>query len=151
MPELEALAGIAPARSATAPDARSDEAILCPESSSQIRWSPGERLHHLFEDRCDRLAELGKIDHPAIQYATASFTYDDLDRRANRLARYLLAQGVQSGDIVGLLFDKSIHCYVALLAVLKINAGYVPLDPSFPPERVRYIVRDAASRLTVAA
>lgn len=146
MSELEALVGIAPVRSATAPDARPDKAILCPESSSPARWCPGERLHHLFEGRCDQLARLGKVEHPAIQYATTTFTYDQLDRRANRLARYLLAEGVQSGDIVGLLFDKSIHCYVALLAVLKINAAYVPLDPGFPPERVDYIVDDAAVR-----
>lgn len=67
MPELEALAGIAPARSATAPDAGTDQAILCPDGSGSIRWAPGERLQHLFEDRCDRLAELKQVEHPAVQ------------------------------------------------------------------------------------
>ena len=146
MLELETLVRNVPARSVTAPEPRPAEAILCPDPGSSVRWSPGERLHHLFEDRCDQLAKLGRIQHPAIEYATATFTYDELDRRANRLARYLLGEGVRSGDIVGLLFDKSIHCYVALLAVLKINAAYVPLDPGFPPERVGYIADDAGVR-----
>jgi non-ribosomal peptide synthetase-like protein len=145
MPALEAL-GIVRARAAPVSHDRSAKAILCPESSSLIRWSPGERLHHLFEDRCDELARLGKAQHAAIQYPDATFTYDELDRRANRLARYLLAEGLQSDDIVGLLFDKSIHCYVSLLAVLKINVAYVPLDPGFPPVRVGYIVGDAGAR-----
>ena len=73
----------------------------------------------------------------------AIFTYQDLDRRANQVARHLIDRGIQSGDRVGLLFDKSFETYVAMLAVMKINAAYVPLDAAFPVERMRFIIGDA--------
>ena len=70
-------------------------------------------------------------------------SYRDLNRRANQFARHLIAQGIKSGDRVGLLFDKSPETYVAMLAVMKANAAYVPLDAAFPVERLRFIIDDA--------
>ncbi len=70
-------------------------------------------------------------------------THDQLDARANQLARHLLARGARAGDRIGLLFDHAVHSYVGMLAVLKINAAYVPLDVGFPPDRLSYIVGDA--------
>lgn len=107
------------------------------------RWREGERLHQLFEDRCDRLAEQGLADHLAVDAEDAVLTYGELDRRANQLARYLLASGARPGDRIALLFDQPSHAYTAMLAVLKIRAAYVPLDPGFPPDRLKYIVEDA--------
>ena len=71
-------------------------------------------------------------DHLAVITEDISLTFRELDDRANQAARYLLDQGLKPGDRIGLLFDKSIHSYVALLAVLKIGAAYVPLDAGFP-------------------
>jgi non-ribosomal peptide synthetase-like protein len=118
-----------------------------------IRWRPGERLDHLFEQRCDQLRASGQSDHLAVSTGGADLTFDELDQRANQVARYLLRQGIKSGDRVGLLFDRSIHTYVALLGVLKINAAYVPLDASFPQQRIDFIVSDAELRtiLTLSA
>ena len=59
-------------------------------------------------------------------------TFAELDARANQVARHLIARGVRAGDRVGLLLDKSANTYVALLAVLKANAAYVPVDAAFP-------------------
>jgi non-ribosomal peptide synthetase component F len=77
-------------------------------------------------------------------------TYDQLDARANQLARHLLACGAQTGDRIGLLFDQSVQSYVGMLAVLKINAAYVPLDVGFPLDRLSYIVQDAGVRLVLS-
>ncbi len=66
------------------------------------------------------------------------------------MARFLIEQGIKSGDRVGLLFDKGVHTYVALLAVLKINAAYVPLDASFPNERIGFILEDAGVKAIVS-
>ena len=66
------------------------------------------------------------------------------------MARYLIEQGIRSGDRVGLLFDKSAETYVALLAVLKINAAYVPFDCGFPTERIRFILQDADVKAIVS-
>ncbi|MGI9491415.1 MAG: amino acid adenylation domain-containing protein, partial [Geminicoccaceae bacterium] len=122
-------------------DARRDlsDLVLMPEGNNQVRWSAGERLHHLFEQRCDEL----DAGHLAIDSEEGKFTYVELDQAANRLARYMIAQGLGSGDIVGLLFDRSNHSYISLLAVQKINAAYVPFDVGFPEDRISYICEDA--------
>ena len=117
--------------------------LTCANYDNAIRWKEGERLSALFEERCDQFEKAGRAQQLAVITEEASFTYGELDARANQTARYLLRQGIGSGDRVALLFDKSYHTYVALLAVLKINASYVPLDTSFPQERISYILKDA--------
>jgi non-ribosomal peptide synthetase-like protein len=120
--------------------------LTCRSHSNTIRWRPGERLDHLFEARCDDFERRGRGDHPAIALPETVLSFGELDRRANQLARHLLARGIQPGDRVGLLFDKSVHTYIALLAVLKANAAYVPLDVSYPKSRLDFIADDAALR-----
>lgn len=120
--------------------------LVCAGYDNAIRWRHGERLQHLFEQQCDRMREIGHGDHLAVDAGDVRLTYAELDARANQLARYLLAQGVRPGDRIALLFDQAVRSYVAMLAVLKINAAYVPLDAGFPTDRLAYIVEDAGAR-----
>ncbi len=115
------------------------------DGDNAIRWHAGERLNHLIAERC---AQMG--DAEAVVTEHAALTFQELDSRANQLARYLLGQGIGAGDRVGLLFDKSADTYVALLAVMKVNAAYVPLDGGFPAERVRFIAGDAGLKAIVS-
>src|SRR4029079_19155260 len=110
-----------------------------------VRWREGERLHHLMEQACQRFGA-----NDAVVTDQTVMTYRELDKRANRVARYLIDQGIEPGDRVGLLFDKSVETYVALLAVMKVNAAYVPLDPGFPTERMGFILADASIRSVVS-
>ena len=71
---------------------------------------------------------------------TLALTYAEVDARANQLARHLLLRGIGPGHRVALLFDDPVQAYVAMLAVLKAGAAYVPLDPGFPADRIAYIV-----------
>ena len=89
-------------------------------------------------------------DHLAVITEDVSLTFRELDERANQAARYLLDQGLKAGDRIGLLFDKSVHSYVALLAVLKIGAAYVPLDAGFPNDRIGFILEDAEVKAIVS-
>ena len=116
---------------------------MSPHYENFIRWQEGERLDTVFEQTCDRLINEGKGSHLAIDHSETSISYQDLDERANQLARYLAKQGIKSGDRVGLLFNKSVHTYVALLSVLKLNAAYIPLDAGFPKDRIEFILQDA--------
>ena len=112
--------------------------LICANADNSIRWQEGERLNDLFEQRCDELH-----DSEAVVTDAATYSFRDLDNRANQAARYLLGQGLKSGDRIGLVFDKTFDTYVALLAVLKINAAYVPLDAGFPNDRISFICSDA--------
>lgn len=122
----------------------------------QIRWRAGERLEHLFERRCDELEAEGCGERLAVDGSTARLTYAQLDARANRLARFLAQHaGIRPGHRVGLVLDEAVDGYVAMLAVMKLHAAYVPLDAGFPAERVAYIATDAGlhtvlSRSTLA-
>ncbi|WP_104046096.1 Pls/PosA family non-ribosomal peptide synthetase [Arthrobacter sp. ZGTC412] len=115
-----------------------------------VRWRKGERLHQLFEDRCDSLAAQGWAEHLAVDAEDVALTYPELDQQANQLARHLLAAGARSGDRIALLFDQPSRAYIAMLAVLKIQAAYVPLDPGFPSDRLKYIVEDAGATMVLS-
>jgi non-ribosomal peptide synthetase-like protein len=115
-----------------------------------IRWNDGERLEHLFEERCDQFEREGRGDHPAVVADGKTHSFRELDEQANRLARHLIAQGVRAGDRVGLLVDKSFDMYVALLGVLKANAAYVPLDAGFPADRINFILQDAGAKVVLS-
>ncbi len=117
--------------------------LICEDADNNVRWRQGERLDHLFEQRCDELDAASRGAHLAVITDAKSYTFRELDERANQTARHLIAQGVKPGDKVGLLFDKGVDTYVALLAVLKANAAYVPFDGGFPNDRIAFILEDA--------
>ncbi len=97
------------------------------------------RMHELFERQCD----LGP-DRVALRIGQESLSYGQLEARANRIARLLRQHGVQAGALVGLALERNADVVAALLGILKAGAGYVPMDPHFPPERLAGMVEDAA-------
>ncbi|SBT43204.1 non-ribosomal peptide synthetase [Micromonospora auratinigra] len=88
-------------------------------------------------------------DAEAVRHGTATLSYRDLDTAANRLARELLARGVAREDRVGVCLPRTPDLVVALLAVLKAGACYVPLDPAYPPARVAFMTADSGVRLVL--
>jgi len=112
--------------------------------ATPLRWRPGERLNKVLEEACRRHAE-----RTAISLESGDVTYAELDARANRMARFFIASGVKPGDRVSVLLDRGLDVYVALFALLKAGAAYVPLDANHPPERLRFILSDAGAALVV--
>lgn len=86
-------------------------------------------------------------DHIAIESKSGSLTYQELDRLSNRLAHGLIQRGVGRGELVGISLTRDANLLVALLGVLKTGAGYVPLDPGFPQERLDYMLESSRPRL----
>jgi amino acid adenylation domain-containing protein len=88
-------------------------------------------------------------DAPALVFGEDEITYAELNRRANRLAHHLMRLGVGRSDLVGISARRSPHLVVALLAVLKTGAAYLPLDPEHPARRQVGTMRDAGARIVL--
>ncbi|MGY0560827.1 amino acid adenylation domain-containing protein [Luteimonas sp. A277] len=95
-------------------------------------------MHEYFELQCDR-----SPDRIAVSFGASSFSYAELEERSNRIAHLLRSHGVRRGALVGLAVDRGFDMLAALLGTLKAGAGYVPLDPGFPHERLAYMAADA--------
>lgn len=95
-------------------------------------------IHSVFEDIAHRYP-----DTKAVVHNEQSISYDLLNQRSNYVAQCLLEQGIRKGDLVAVKLDKSIDLVVSLLAILKIGAIYVPIDPSYPAARTVYMLKDS--------
>ncbi|WP_191488524.1 non-ribosomal peptide synthetase [Pseudomonas sp. FEN] len=102
-------------------------------------FSTGPLIHQRFETQA--------ANHPqriALVFGEQTLTYQALNRRANGIARALLAQGVRPDDRVAILALRGVDMLCAVLAVLKAGAAYLPLDPAYPAERLGYLLDDSA-------
>jgi glyine---[glycyl-carrier protein] ligase len=112
-------------------------------SSSYPSDTPFTRL---FEDRVQQSPEA-----VAISLGSEALTYAELNVRTNRLAHVLIRHGAQRGAIVGLCMHRSLDLVVALLAIQKSGAAYLPLDPGFPAERLSYMLADSGASLLLSS
>lgn len=83
-------------------------------------------------------------DRVAAVFRDRQLTYRELERRSDALARRLVLLGVAKGDLVGLYVNRSLEMVIAVVAILKAGAAYVPLDPNYPADRIQFMVQDAA-------
>ncbi|MBA1228906.1 amino acid adenylation domain-containing protein [Pseudomonas viridiflava] len=111
----------------------------------QAAFAPGLMVHERFEQFAAQTPHA-----TALVFGEREVTYQTLNRQANRLARELLAQGVRPDDRVAILAQRGTQMVSAVLAVLKAGAAYVPLDPSYPAERLGYLLTDSAPVVVLA-
>ena len=121
--------------------------ILTDREEQQIiyRWNDSARdysedpcIHQLIEAQVEK-----SPDAIAVVFEKTQLTYRELNRRANQLARYLRRMGVGAEDAAAVCVERSVTMMVAVLAVLKAGAAYVPLDPAYPRERLSFMLEDS--------
>ncbi|HEX8150236.1 MAG TPA: amino acid adenylation domain-containing protein [Pyrinomonadaceae bacterium] len=101
-------------------------------------FAAGECLHETFERRA---AETPAAE--AVGYGDVRLSYAELNERANRVAHHLRGQGVSADVLVGVMMERSAELVVALLGVLKAGGAYLPLDPTYPQDRLAFMLEDA--------
>jgi amino acid adenylation domain-containing protein len=85
----------------------------------------------------------------AVSYKEESYTYSELNKRANNLARYLIEKGTTKETFVGICLDRSIEMIVSILAVLKAGGTYIPIDSEYPQERINHILSDSQASMII--
>lgn len=101
-------------------------------------------LYHSVDEAAQRRPE-----HEAFRFEERSVSYADLAVSTNRLARFLVEDGVRRGDRVGVYMNKGLELPRALYGILKAGGAYVPIDPTAPPARVQFILRDCGIRTLI--
>jgi len=113
------------------------------------KWSrvPGDA--NLSRTALDLFVEQAHRDPfaPALHYQGSVLSYEDLDRRSNQLAHYLVKIGVVGGQIVGMALPPSPELLIAILGILKAGAAYLPLDPGYPTDRLAFMVEDSGMQV----
>ncbi|MFN8433384.1 MAG: amino acid adenylation domain-containing protein [Anaerolineales bacterium] len=114
------------------------EKILIQWNETQMDYPCELCIHDLFQEQVKRTPNA-----VALQFENQSLTYKELDKRADELAKILIAQGVKPGILVGIYVKRSLDMVVAMLSALKAGGTYLPLDPSFPTERLAFMLADS--------
>ncbi|KAG8160684.1 hypothetical protein KVR01_008948 [Diaporthe batatas] len=122
-------------------------------SEQLVSWNHAEPeyleecVHRVFEHN----ARQHSVETQAVEAWDATFTYLELDAAASQLAQHLVALGVRPNTYIPLCFNKSAWTVVAMLAVLKAGGAFVPLDPTYPAERVGFIVHSVDSQIILCS
>jgi amino acid adenylation domain-containing protein len=120
------------------------QTILVDWNRTEAEYPRGVPLARLVEEQVERTP-----DAVAVVFGNESVTYGELNVRANQLAHALIGHGVGPDRLVGICAERSVHMLVGLLAIVKAGAGYLPLDPLLPPERLGYMLEDSGATVVV--
>ncbi|ASS74700.1 hypothetical protein CIG75_06745 [Tumebacillus algifaecis] len=118
--------------------------LLTAWNDTAVAYREDALIHQLFEEQTARTP-----DAVAVEFEAQTLSFRELDTRANLLATALQEQGIGAEHIVGVRMERSLEMMVALLGILKAGAAYLPLDPTYPEERLSFMVEDAGVQVVL--
>ncbi|MFP4438854.1 MAG: amino acid adenylation domain-containing protein [Chloroflexaceae bacterium] len=122
------------------------QTLLVDWNATHVPYPADQCVHDLISAQATRTPEA-----VAVVYQDQELTYGELNRRANQLAHYLRHRGVGPETLVGLAIGRTLELPVALLGILKAGGAYLPLDPSYPAERLAFMLEDSGTKVVVTA
>lgn len=118
--------------------------ILCSLNKTKTEYKIEKTIHELFEEQVNRTP-----DNTAVVFKSEKLTYRQLNEKANQIARVLRTKGVKPNTVVGIMVERSIYMITAMMAVLKAGGAYLPIDPSYPKDRIEYIIEDSGTKILI--
>lgn len=116
--------------------------VLVEWNATEADYPLSQSIHEVFEAQVERTP-----DNVALVFEGQKLSYDELNQQVNKLAHYLIKCGVTPGTFVAVCLERSFESVVALIAILKVGAAYVPLDPAYPKKRLEFMVADCKAAL----
>jgi non-ribosomal peptide synthetase component F len=113
--------------------------LLVDFNQTQVDYPRHKTIHQLFEEQVQRIPDHTALEEPG---DSASLTYSELNRQANRLAVVLRTRGVGADSIVGLVMDRSLDLVWGMLGILKAGGAYLPIDTGTPIKRIQMMLED---------
>jgi amino acid adenylation domain-containing protein len=108
---------------------------------------PAEKtLHRIFEEQAQRTPDAAAL----IRSDMTGMSYKELEQKAGRLAVQLIERGILPGDIAAVKMERSFEMVISIFAILKAGAAYLPIDPDYPGERIRYILADSRAKILLS-
>jgi amino acid adenylation domain-containing protein len=120
--------------------------VISTFNDTVVDYPKDKTVVDLFEQQVERTP-----DNTAIIVDGIALTYKQLNERANQVGHYLRSKGVKEGDLVPICIERGISMVVGVLGIIKAGGVYVPIDPEYPVERIKYMVDDAASQLAISS
>jgi amino acid adenylation domain-containing protein/non-ribosomal peptide synthase protein (TIGR01720 family) len=112
--------------------------LLFDFNDTGTEFQPDKSIIKIFEEQVEQ-----NPGNPALILRDTRMSYGRLNERVNRLARVLINKGVKPGDIVAIMAERSIEMITGILAILKAGGAYLPIDPDYPPSRVKFLLEDS--------
>ena len=117
----------------------SEKHQLLHEFNNNLKNYPvNQSIHQLFEKQVEQTP-----NHCAAVFGQTQLTYLELNQKANQLARLLIELGIKKGEFVAILKERDLNFLLAILAILKAGGVYIPIDSTYPPERIKYMLSDS--------
>ena len=125
-------------------DKREKKQILYDFNNTKMEYNKDQTIIQLFEKQVKLTP-----NNTAIVFEDSSITYKELNEKANQLARYLKEQGIESNKFVGIMLPRSIELIISIIGTLKTGACYIPIDPTYPDKRIKYMLEDSSADLLI--
>lgn len=114
-------------------------------NETEVPFEDDKTVVDLFEEQCKKTP-----DKISVVYKEKKFTYSEVDEITDRIAGFVHSKGIGKEDVVSILIPRCEYMPIASLGVIKSGAAYQPLDPSYPPERLQFMIKDASAKLLIA-
>ncbi|KPA15500.1 amino acid adenylation domain protein [Candidatus Magnetomorum sp. HK-1] len=118
------------------------ETILYKWNETSTSYAKDKCIHELFEQQVEKTP-----DKIAVIFQDQTITYRELNHRANELAHHLRSLNIKAEDLIGIYMERSLEMVIGLLGILKSGGAYIPLDPTYPMDRIKYMIEDSETNI----